>query len=57
MWDSGTPFCMSSSIAWLAELPSKEEDIGSNSISFLSTGVAKEHNNSSAGEGPGKRIK
>lgn len=21
MWDSGTPFCMSSSIAWLAELP------------------------------------
>lgn len=25
MWDSGTPFCMSSSIAWLAELPSQEK--------------------------------
>lgn len=23
MWDSGTPFCMSSSIAWLAEFPRK----------------------------------
>jgi hypothetical protein len=21
MWDSGTPFCMRSSIAWFAELP------------------------------------